>query len=1271
MGGSEGNDIWGWTDAQTQREYALVGQTTGTAFVDVTDPTAPVFLGRLPTATSGSAWRDVKVYQDHAYVVADNAGTHGMQVFDLKRLRGVTSAQTFTADVRYLGFANAHNLAINESTGFAYAVGTNTCNGGLHIVDIRTPDAPTFAGCHSAADTHDTQCVTYAGPDPDHAGREICVSSNENHIAIVDVTDKSATQTIATLSYPELGFTHQGWLTEDHRFFLLGDELDEVQFNLPTRTLVFNVEDLDAPRLAFEYRATTRTIDHNLYVRGNRVFEANYTSGLRLLQFGDLSAGELREIAHFDTFPADNAIAFDGAWSVYPYLPSGTVIVNDITNGLFVLGVDVLTASAGADTSAFERQSVLLEGEASKTIASALWRQTRGTTATITDPTALVTSVTLPNLSASETLTFELTITDSAGGSATDTVDVFVDVYPTAANLPLADAALKQCVVDAEAAGGAADVGDLTRLSCANVASLTGLPALPNVTVLELPSNRLASATQLLAWRWLTRLDLTGNPALPCGDLDALEAAFGSALSIDATCRRYAVVDLGASGFDTAVDEARQRVYVSLPSRNEVAVVSLTTLRLVDRILLPGSPRGIDLSLDGTRLFAALNSSNAVAVIDLDTRGVRTIPLLDQSGDARLWDVVEVRPNRVFVTSNPSSNGFAYVVQIDMDQGERLSRVASERIIRAGPVLVRSSDGLFAYVGEGFSPNSLYKLDLSDPTAPIVLEDQHGTVGGTDSLALNTTGTRIALRSGQVLRTGSFIQAGVVPPGTNAAAAFGNELLVSVADGVLDAYDFDTLALTRTFDTGCRIGGTATQLRVHNQDRNFTMLRDELLCATSIGPRTLPPDPYPALTFTDLALEGCVRAAAQALGLTTATEFTQLDCSGSSLKIRSIEGLEAMTNLSSLDLSGSEVFDLAPLGSLAALTTLSLRNSPLADLSTIAALPALTTLDVTGTENLACDGLNALAADGVSVFADLCREHAQIELGGIGADLALDEPNGRAFVSVPSLRAVLEIDLASLGVVRTLTTSAPPRGIDLSSDGATLYAALQDVGSLGYVDLGSGTEQTVDLATLLDHPSTYDVAEVSPDRIVVSASPGSGGFAYIVEVRRDQGNAAQRVASDRIIRAEPFFAVSNDSSSVYVGEGFSPNSIYKLDASQPDLPIVAEDAHGTINGSRHLSLNASGSLLFTAAGQILETTFISQVGQLPAGLAVAAPSGSTVYVAELGSNAIGVYDSGTLRRIGERALPCALLSITRLAPIADGVIVLGDDLLCATRTVPY
>ncbi len=345
MDGTAGNDIWGWFDAQSGNEYALMGMTNGIAFVDITDPEDPIFLGRLPTQTAESAWRDIKVYQDHAYIVADSAGAHGMQVFDLTRLRGLVAPQTFSADVVYGDFENAHNLAINEDTGFAYAVGTNTCAGGLHFIDISTPINPLFAGCYSSDDTHDSQCVIYQGPDADHLNREICVSANndrassEHVVELVDVTDKTAPVTISSTMYPQSGFAHQGWLTEDHRFFLLGDEGDESSFNVPTRTHLFDLSDLDAPVYVFAFEAATAAIDHNLYVLGNRVFEANYTSGLRVLEFGNLANRELMEIAFFDTFPGSDATDFSGAWGVYPYLPSGTIIVSDRTRGLFILSL--------------------------------------------------------------------------------------------------------------------------------------------------------------------------------------------------------------------------------------------------------------------------------------------------------------------------------------------------------------------------------------------------------------------------------------------------------------------------------------------------------------------------------------------------------------------------------------------------------------------------------------------------------------------------------------------------------------------------------------------------------------------------------------------------------------------------------------------------------------------------------------------------------------------------------------------------------------------
>ena len=338
MDGVGGNDIWGWFDTQTSREYALMGLQNGTAFVDITDPEAPVFLGRLPTQTSSSIWRDIKVYQDHAYIVADRAGAHGMQVFDLTRLRNATAPQAWLPDVVYGDFQNAHNLAINEATGYAYAVGTNTCGGGLHMINLADPLNPVFAGCHVVSpDTHDSQCVVYAGPDADFTGREICVNSNENHVGIADVDDKSAPFTISATGYPQLGFVHQAWLTEDHRYLFVGDELDEANFRVPTRTHVFDVSNLADPQYLYPYEAATTSIDHNLYVLGDRLFQANYSAGLRVLEFGDIANREIAEIAFFDTVPESDVGSFDGAWSVYPYLPSGSIIVSDGIHGLFVL----------------------------------------------------------------------------------------------------------------------------------------------------------------------------------------------------------------------------------------------------------------------------------------------------------------------------------------------------------------------------------------------------------------------------------------------------------------------------------------------------------------------------------------------------------------------------------------------------------------------------------------------------------------------------------------------------------------------------------------------------------------------------------------------------------------------------------------------------------------------------------------------------------------------------------------------------------------------
>lgn len=338
IGGGNGNDNWGWTDTDTGKEYALVGRTNGVAFVDISNPETPVYLGNLPTHAGSSTWRDVKVYQNHAYVVADNNPGHGMQVFDLTQLRNVTSPpQTFSNTAHYDDFSSAHNIVINEESGFAYAVGSNDCSGGLHMIDIRNPTSPTFAGCFSDDGyTHDAQCVTYHGPDQDHQGDEICFSSNTDSLTIVNVTDKQNPVMLSRTTYDDTGYTHQGWLTRDQRTFVLDDELDESYNGTNTRTFLFDVSNLDAPTLDHLYESDMPATDHNLYVHGNFVYQANYTTGMRILDMGQ-GPKNVNEVAYFDTFPSSDSNSFSGAWSVYPFFDSGVAIISDMNRGLFVV----------------------------------------------------------------------------------------------------------------------------------------------------------------------------------------------------------------------------------------------------------------------------------------------------------------------------------------------------------------------------------------------------------------------------------------------------------------------------------------------------------------------------------------------------------------------------------------------------------------------------------------------------------------------------------------------------------------------------------------------------------------------------------------------------------------------------------------------------------------------------------------------------------------------------------------------------------------------
>lgn len=337
---TSGNDCWGYT-SPSGREYAIIGLNNGTGFAEVTNPGSAQFIAFHSGPTS--LWRDMKVFGHHAYVVTEGGG--GIQIFDLSQIDAglVTLAGQQTAG----GTAATHNVAIDEVSGYLYRCGGGS--NGLRIYDLNAnPTNPPQVGSWSDRYVHDAQIVTFSeGPN---AGRQIAFcfggyngGSTETGIDILDVTNKSAIVSIARLQYPQAAYCHQGWLSSDGSILFTLDEQDEINFGVTSRIHLVDVSNLASPVYLGPSTNENPATTHNAYVVGDRLFAANYRSGVRVY---DISVpSQPAEVAMFDTYPGSDANGYNGCWSVYPYFPSGTVIASDMQRGLFVVRLEPRVAT--------------------------------------------------------------------------------------------------------------------------------------------------------------------------------------------------------------------------------------------------------------------------------------------------------------------------------------------------------------------------------------------------------------------------------------------------------------------------------------------------------------------------------------------------------------------------------------------------------------------------------------------------------------------------------------------------------------------------------------------------------------------------------------------------------------------------------------------------------------------------------------------------------------------------------------------------------------
>jgi len=315
------NDVWGWTHEETGKEYALVGRTIGTSVIDVTDPDNPVDVGFFPGLNT--TWRDIKTWGDYAYVTNEQGlGVAVLYLGDLPS-GGELTGFNWEPNIPGLGQLNScHNIYIDEF-GYAYLAGCDLNSGGMLIVDVfSNPGQPEFVAAAPAVYSHDVFT------------RENKMYSSEIYggvFTIYDVTDK---QNITELgSQPtQFNFTHNTWLSDDSNTIFTTDELANAPVGAYDISDPDDIVELDQ-FLPLETLGDG-VIPHNVHVWQDWLIISYYTDGGIVVDASE--PDNLIEVGNFDTFFGGGQ-GFSGSWGAYPFLPSQTVLLTDIDNGLYVV----------------------------------------------------------------------------------------------------------------------------------------------------------------------------------------------------------------------------------------------------------------------------------------------------------------------------------------------------------------------------------------------------------------------------------------------------------------------------------------------------------------------------------------------------------------------------------------------------------------------------------------------------------------------------------------------------------------------------------------------------------------------------------------------------------------------------------------------------------------------------------------------------------------------------------------------------------------------
>ena len=339
------NDVWGYTDS-TGAEYAIIGTVEKVFFYKIDSASGSLTYVDEVAGGTQSLWRDIKTYDHYAYAVADEH-SEGLMIIDLQYLPDSVHLSLQTTSF----FNRSHNIFIDTAQAKLYAVGNVSPTGNVVILDLSTPDNPTQLAepALSGGYAHDLYVIKDTA---------YCNHGN-NGLYVYDMSTPASPVLLGSLtSYPQSGYNHACWRNEAGTHLAFTDETHNKGVKLADVSDLTNIFVTDVFRSALLAPADTASIAHNPIIKGDSLYLSYYHDGIQV--FNIFNPDSVYRVAYYDTYPTNTDYSgYDGAWGVYPLLPSGRILGSDILNGLYVL--EFYQAPMPVELSSFEGK-VLPEG---------------------------------------------------------------------------------------------------------------------------------------------------------------------------------------------------------------------------------------------------------------------------------------------------------------------------------------------------------------------------------------------------------------------------------------------------------------------------------------------------------------------------------------------------------------------------------------------------------------------------------------------------------------------------------------------------------------------------------------------------------------------------------------------------------------------------------------------------------------------------------------------------------------------------------------------